>query len=199
MNEWQGGRCRSLTQLKGSRRSDEVNVGRQGCCIFLLYCAWRTGSFMYQVNASGLLNVVSVAARRLRLGRHREPGVCTGWGRPRARPGWQERGAPNPRRPGHNRAYGCARGLLAGVRPGHVPRNGYAHRVSANLRAACRSHLASRFGHRAGLSPNWIGSEAEAIRSRLRRALLGRLAPGKAFLLPESRGASGVQACGLTL
>jgi hypothetical protein len=57
-----------------------------------------------------------------------------------------------------NRAYCCPRGLLAGVRPGHAPRNSYAHRVSANLRAACRSHLAPRIGHRAaphitGLGP----------------------------------------------
>ncbi len=37
VNEWQGGLFRSLTQFKGLPRSDEVNVGRPGCCIFLLY------------------------------------------------------------------------------------------------------------------------------------------------------------------
>jgi len=41
---------------------------------------------MYQANAFGLLNVVSVAVWGLLLRRHREPGVCTGWERPRARP-----------------------------------------------------------------------------------------------------------------
>jgi hypothetical protein len=46
----------------------------------------KTYRFMYQANAFGLLNVVSVALWGLRLRRHREPGVCTGWERPRARP-----------------------------------------------------------------------------------------------------------------
>ena len=38
VNETHVGRWRSLTQLRGLYRSDEVDVGRQGCCTPLLYC-----------------------------------------------------------------------------------------------------------------------------------------------------------------
>jgi hypothetical protein len=37
VNELHGGRCQSLAQLEGLHRPDEVDVGRHGCCTFLLY------------------------------------------------------------------------------------------------------------------------------------------------------------------
>lgn len=37
VNEWHGGRYRSLVQLVSLCRSYEVNAGRQGCCSSLLY------------------------------------------------------------------------------------------------------------------------------------------------------------------
>jgi hypothetical protein len=37
VNELQDGRCGSLVQLEGLHRPDEVDVGRPGCCTFLLY------------------------------------------------------------------------------------------------------------------------------------------------------------------
>jgi hypothetical protein len=37
VNELHGGRSQSLAQLEGWHRPDEVDVGRQGCCTFLLY------------------------------------------------------------------------------------------------------------------------------------------------------------------
>src|SRR6266576_173843 len=37
MNEWHGGRCWSLPQVKSLLRSHEVVAGRIGCCTHLLY------------------------------------------------------------------------------------------------------------------------------------------------------------------
>ena len=76
-----------------------------------------------------------------------------------------------------NRAHSRARALLAGVRPGHAPRNGYGHRISAHLRAAYRSHPAPKIGHEAVAHPtsNRTSSRPKAVRSRLLRALHGWL------------------------
>jgi hypothetical protein len=37
VNEWHSGRCWSLAQVKGLCRSNDVDAGRIGCCICLLY------------------------------------------------------------------------------------------------------------------------------------------------------------------
>jgi hypothetical protein len=62
-----------------------------------------------------------------------------------------------------NRAYSRARALLAGVRPGHAPRNGYGRRISAHLRVACRSHLAPKIGHGGAAHLTGLGEESRPL------------------------------------
>jgi hypothetical protein len=90
-----------------------------------------------------------------------------------------------------NRAYSRARALLAGVRPGHAPRNGYGHRITAHLRAACRSHLAPKIGHEGGGASNRAGSRSKAVRSRLRRPLPGHAMTSQNVFCGSSLRATG--------
>ncbi len=65
VNELHAGRCQSLAQAARPHWSDQVGIGRQGCCTFRLYRPWKLTHGVSWVAASPFwvtMNQVEVVA-----------------------------------------------------------------------------------------------------------------------------------------